>query len=724
MGAVYCARGTVGNLSYALARSSAPVSAMARRAAVTLAVIAAIGAGPRRAWSDSPAEQLGRAFRAYDAGDLAQARSELQHLAEKRLKNPDYALWLRGQLALLDGDGAAAHAAFTDLAKAKGSRFAAEVPWRLADADWLRDRRRAATDAYAKLIKAADAGDHGDVGTARFRIAVSRKGAAMRRALHEFRVDFPQHPLEAEAIARLTAAGEDEHAFTADERIARAQHLTESHLWHEAVAELSLIPDGEARVRRDYWLGTTLFKMRRRYADAGKLLLGVAPDMGGSAAEATFHGARALSRADLDDQAIVWYRKVVEKWPKTAYAQEAAYLIGWLDFNRGNYAEAIAPLEESLRAYPRSKFADDSLWFLGMSQYLLGHYKDALATLQELATHRGALEGGKGAYWVARTQQQLGDTDAAQRGYRELVRRWPFSWYALLGRAQLAKAGVAIGPFGVDAPRPRGPSIDTGVDPADFHGELMGRIDELIAAGLTVEAGDELARNESAIVKGDRAHGYAVLFDRYRAAGIYYRPWMIALTRGAAALDGPAEGSARVWWETAYPRAYRELIEKYQALGDNPEGYLYSIMRKESGFNPHDLSYADAQGLLQMIPATTQRVAKALKLPYAAGRLYEPEFNIMTGSWYIGHLLQKFKGQIPIGAGSFNSGPRPVMKWLDQNGDRPIDEFVELVPYMQTREYMKKVTENYARYVYLYQGTIYEQPLTVDKAYLANELVY
>jgi soluble lytic murein transglycosylase len=125
-----------------------------------------------------------------------------------------------------------------------------------------------------------------------------------------------------------------------------------------------------------------------------------------------------------------------------------------------------------------------------------------------------------------------------------------------------------------------------------------------------------------------------------------------------------------------------------------------------------------------MIPATTIRVAKELKLPYDPGKLYEPEFNVMTASWYIGRLLQKFKGQVPLGAGSFNSGPRPVMRWLDMYGDREMDELVELVPYTQTREYMKKVTENYARYRYLYANEHYEQPLTVDKKYLVDQLTY
>jgi soluble lytic murein transglycosylase len=117
-------------------------------------------------------------------------------------------------------------------------------------------------------------------------------------------------------------------------------------------------------------------------------------------------------------------------------------------------------------------------------------------------------------------------------------------------------------------------------------------------------------------------------------------------------------------------------------------------------------------------------VARALGIPYDAGRLFEPEYNIQTGSWYIGQLLAKFKGQVPLGAGSFNSGPRPVMRWIDQHGDRPIDELVELVPYTQTRDYMKHVTEHFARYRYLYRGEVYEQPLVVDKGYVRDQLTY
>jgi soluble lytic murein transglycosylase len=368
---------------------------------------------------------------------------------------------------------------------------------------------------------------------------------------------------------------------------------------------------------------------------------------------------------------------------------------------------------------------DDALWFSGLAYYLGGDWAAAKAKLEALAKRGGSLEGGKGQYWLARIAERQQDAATATAGYSALIKKWPFSWYALLARARLTAAGVAIGPFGAEPKAAGGPPIATQVDEALAADPLIQRSDELTAAGLGVEAGFELERDERGFLsRHDRTDGLAMLMDRYRKAGNFNRPWMLGVVRGGAALSGPAEGTARVWWEHAYPEAYKALVDKYRDLGKNPVGYLHAIMRKESGFDPQTLSYADAQGLLQMIPATTTRVAKHLGIPYDSGKLYDPEFNIRTGSWYIGNLLAKFKGQIPLGAGAFNSGPRPVMRWCDQNGGREVDEFVELVSYTQTREYMKKVTENYARYRYLLLGEIYDLPLTVDKAYLKDDLVY
>ena len=676
------------------------------------------------AWA-GPAQDLGDAFRAYEIGDLSAAKTKLARIDDSKLANRDYLFYLRGMVQLRTGEPGAAKASFEKLGKISGSRFAREVAWRLADCAWAKGDRAAAATAYAKLAAGGDAaGEIGDIGTARFRIAETKSGKPAADAYRAFILAHPAHPLAPRAEQRLLDLGAP--PITAQERIERSKQLQAAHLWDEAVAELSLLggaQPADIKTARDYWLGTTLFKMRRRYADAGALLLGVFKSM--DSAEAMFHGARALSRADRDDDAITWYGKVVAAYPRSAYAEEAQYLSGWLEFNRGKYKQAIAPLEELLRRYPRSKWVDDALWFLGMSHYFLGEWDKARVRLDTLAKSGHALEGGKGMYWLARIDEKLKNKDAASAGYTSTVKRFPFSWYALLARSRLASLGVKISPFGIEDAPVRGPKLAATVDASLAKDTLIERADELVAAGLSVDAGFELARGERGFLKRhDRAAAFAMILDRYRKAGNFNRPWMLAISYSGSALDGPAKDDGRRWWEHAYPRAYQALIEKHQHLGKNPEGYLYSIMRKESGFDPHILSYADAQGLLQMIPATTRRVAKELGIPYDAGRLYEPEYNIQTASWYIGRLLQKFKGQVPLGAGSFNSGPRPVMKWLDQNGDREMDEFVELVPYTQTREYMKKVTENFARYRYLYQDEIYEQPLVVDKRYIQNQLTY
>ena len=685
-----------------------------------VAVASTAGAAPKRVDATS-ARRLGEAFRAYDAGNLAAARKLLTGLDDKKLIAADYALWLRGMVALRSGDPVAAQPYFQRLQKLAGSQFAPQAAWRLADCAWDRGDRASAAKAYGKLIVANSAGELGDLGTAKFRIA---EAAPTPQAYKLVVIDHPAHPLATRAETRMLELGGAPLSPT--DRIARAKQLALAHLWDQAVVELALIPQtglpDDVAAQRDFVLGETLFDMRRRYGDAAKLLLGVYAKL--DSAEAMFHAARALSRSDQDDQAIDWYHRVVATFPRTAWAEEAQFLSGWLDFNRGRYREAIKPLEDSLARYPRSKWVDDSLWFLGMSHYFLGEWDAARASLAKLARYSGALEGGKAMYWLARIDERLKQKDAAIAGYRDTITRHPFSWYALLAHSRLTKLGVKVGPFGDDNPHARGPKLAATVDPKLATEDLILRADELIAAGLGVDAGDELARNERAfLTHHDRPSAIAVLLDRYRKAGNFNRPWMIAVSYSGNALDGPPEGDAKRWWENAYPRAFSDLIDKYQSLGKNPEGYLHSIMRKESGFDPHDLSFADAQGLLQMIPPTTMRVAKELGIPYDPGKLYEPAFNIQTGSWYIGHLLEKFRGQIPLGAGSFNSGPKPVMKWVDQYGNRDIDELVELVPYRETREYMKKVTENYARYRYLYANEVYEQPLKVEH-YVVDQLTY
>jgi len=700
-----------------------------------LLALAIVCSAPGSASASSAAERLGEAWHAYEAGDFAAASKIAGAIDKGALLNDDYRLYVLAQSRALMGDCRRASQDFRRLMTARGSRFAAIAAWRLADCQWQSGELRSAQRSYRRLLEQAKKKRDvaGDTTLAEYRVAAAEAKAGAKkqavRLLRSFVIEHPLHPLADEAAASLRALG-DSAELSDRERIERAKGLTAAKKWQEAVAELERV-DSKAPAallrQRDYWLGMTLFRMRRQYARAGALLLGLYKDMGSDAARALFHGARALSRADRDKEAITWYQRVVAEYPRSSWAAEAQYLSGWLEFNMGNYREGLPHLERMLKLYPRSRYARLARWFLGMSHYFLGDYDKALPIFEHIGKEQGRLSGGKGRYWHARTLHKMGKKSAAATEDEDLVGRYPFSWYALLARSRLRELGKEVGPFGA-APRDPGaaPSIASAVPAELSRDPLLRRADELLRAGLGAHAAYEMRDGERAFVKRHgRDKGLAALLSTYRKAGNFNRPWMLSVVYGGSrALDAPPEKQARVWWEHAYPLAFQDLVEANRGLGKNPPYWLYSIMRKESGFDPNVHSYADARGLLQMIPATTERVVARIGLSYSEDLLFDPEANIKTGSWYIGHLFHKFREQVPMAAGSFNSGPRPVMRWLDQNKGREMDEWVELVSYTQTREYMKKVTETYARYLYLYGKTVYEQPLVVNSAYAKDALTY
>ncbi len=315
------------------------------------------------------------------------------------------------------------------------------------------------------------------------------------------------------------------------------------------------------------------------------------------------------------------------------------------------------------------------------------------------------------AYWKARLHDKQGQKDAAETGYREIARRAPLSYYGLLARARLKAIGheeparLPEKPIAMEKPRN-----------ADRDAAVV-RAGELIAAGMGPEAALELERNEKDTLKrlgGDKALPF--LLGLYQKADDYHHAYRLVESRAAGALAAdPRSGEGtRAFWQAAFPKAYAPLVEKYGPPAGNPELYLYTIMHKESGFDPHDVSYADARGLLQMIPPTSARVAAGAGEPFFPDQLYDPEVNVRLGALYIGSLYKKFGHEVPLAAGAYNAGPRAMSRWCAQHGSHPTDEFVELIAFAQTREYVKRVVSLYAKYRFLYGPTPYEAPLVLD----------
>jgi soluble lytic murein transglycosylase len=692
---------------------------------VCIALAAANTAPPAR----GPVADLARGFQALRAGDFHESARALDGLAQKLPRNRDYALYLLGESLFYDGSYARARAAFSELAKLRPSRFAGVAAWRAADCQWIQGQRSEAATVYRRLLAGKTPGT--DAAVARFRLAefaaervTSQGGAAAEEARHLFlqvHLDFPAHPLAAEAAKRAaglsapTAAAPEIAVFSPRERLHRAEKLAEGREYQAALDELALLPaalPADLAVERDFAIGMAKYNMRRDYAGAAALLQKVATQLAGEkAAFAAFHGARALSRIERNDEAIAGYRQVVARYPTSKWAAEAQFRSGWLDVNRGRFREALPGLEATLARYSRSPFADDAAWYLALAHHLLGEPAEALRALEhyESLSRNNNDAAMRVRYWRARFAAQAGQADEAQRSLRECVHRAPLGYYGLLAAARLREAGEKVT---IDWPVWSQPAS---VDKAkSAHDPVLERARELLQAGLDVEAGEELGRAEASVMQHvGKSQGLAVLLEEYPRMRAFHQALRLAESHGASALASAATGPARIFWQAAYPRAFRDMVEPLASTAGAPELFVYAIMRKESSFLPHALSPSDARGLLQLIPTTGQEVAKHLGVPLFTDELFDPEVNVRFGAAYLGELLKRFGGQIALAAGAYNAGSHAMMRWCDQWGSRPLDEFVELVTYDQAREYIKRVLAVYAHYRWLY-GEPFELSLVVN----------
>ena len=161
----------------------------------------------------------------------------------------------------------------------------------------------------------------------------------------------------------------------------------------------------------------------------------------------------------------------------------------------------------------------------------------------------------------------------------------------------------------------------------------------------------------------------------------------------------------RTLWEYSFPKAYPVIVDRYSKEFEVSRELVWSIMKAESQYKKEAISPVGALGLMQVMPYTGNRIAEILgDKGFMPSQLLNPESAIKIGTKYLQRLNKKFNQALPLVAASYNAGPHRVKNWLQQFGNLETDEFIEHIPFLETRNYVKKVIANSYIYSELYNG--------------------
>jgi soluble lytic murein transglycosylase len=664
----------------------------------------ALAARPRGAAAARAQAAIGLALVARESpGEAAEA---LETALVSAVPARAHLSFARGEALLASGDEPRAARLFAEAAQ--GRDLALVTSARLREAQALLAAGLAA-DAAATL-EALLRGRLDPASAAQARLAFGRalhaSGQPERAAqtLRALWLDAPERP-EADAAGRALAswcaAGGPVAPTTASDHLARAERLLASGRPDEALlalaaAERSEEPEPVADRSAGLRAAALLALGRHVEAERGALALAGATDPAVQRG-ARLVLARAAARAGRVEEASRFYADVaasaapvagLPEWRQRDLGDEAAFLAAWLHYDAGAFERAIPALEAFARANPRSRRAEDALWFAAWSRYRLGRTADAERALARLS--KGPL-ADQALYWRAR----LAGGRARQKAlYRASLAMSPGGWYALLSRARLQALGERPTPPTTPAAKPL-PEVKDAASAARLSVAV-----ELLALGLREAALAEL----DDLARGPRARQAAPLVAQLAAfAEDPELPFRMAR-------DHLVPTRRVLRW--AYPEPYGDALRRAaDGVGVDPSLVL-SVMRRESSFRRTVRSGAGAEGLLQILPSTAERVAAVLGLPGGtSARLHDPDTNVALGAHYLALLISRF-GDPALAVAAYNAGPRPVAEWALARRDMPLDAWVESIPYRETRHYVKIVLSEWDTY----RALAGEPPPPIDPA--------
>lgn len=380
------------------------------------------------------------------------------------------------------------------------------------------------------------------------------------------------------------------------------------------------------------------------------------------------------------------------RFPSSPWLAEALYSSGNMYLLLKDYPNAITYYGELARRFPASKYAPSAHWRTGWLNYRLGQYSEAARLFDEqLHLYPGGKEIPSALYWRGRLfeDQEHRPADAAEY-YRTILRVYPHYYYAMLAEDRLSHLG-AVTPQAnafLDALQPDAiPELTDDVPEDDPH---------VVKARLLANAGlNEYIAPEIHAADGSDEWGAFAEAEIYAAGGEPWRAMRLLKRAIPFYTSASIEAIPLAYWRILFPENYWTDI-RTSALRNGLDPYMVaSLIRQETEFNPGAVSNRDAWGLMQLLPSVGRAMAREEGLRHFSTReLLDPSTNIRLGTLYLRQMLDKFGGQPVYAFAAYNAGDDRVTDWQSIGNYHGIDEFVESIPFTETREYVQAILRN------------------------------
>lgn len=451
---------------------------------------------------------------------------------------------------------------------------------------------------------------------------------------------------------------------------------------------------------------------------AGQKCVGIDDDRG---AKSLYVAGKSLERKKEWAAAARAFQQIPELYPGHSMADDGYALAGIAWQQAGQPDKAVELWTRQVREYPTGDLAAEGFWRLAWTAYLEGDPERAIAWAEEsiwqvpLTTDPVHVQAAW--YWsgrwrlhpdVADPSALSSDKGQVQRGLEileQLCREQPQGFYSLLAAARLYE----LDPGRLAAVARPEPTTDRGGwtvrtewlgMPSTGWGLALSRL------GLVKEALAELSQVDAEQLLPSEYAIQAAVVEHSDPFGAHDKLHHYLLQHPPSTLGADRDRMLH----QAFPDLYWDEVQAAAADYDYDARIFHALVREESGFNKGARSHAGAMGLSQLMPATGKHVATKLGLRVSNEQLYEPVLNLRIGTNYYNSLVQRFDGNLFLSTAAYNAGEGNVEKWLAANPGRPTDEFVEAIPFRETRHYVKRVMGTWQ----LYRSTYDAGPLFPD----------